>query len=74
MAHGLCRPRGGLIRVTRRTWIGDFVFVRHRWSNERKGVRAHEDARNCNFDFWHVAGNAIAARRAVFVVRMGGKR
>lgn len=74
VAHGLGCPGGGFIRVARRAWIRDFVFVRHRRRDKCKRVGAHEDTGNRDLDFRHVAGHAFAARGAVFVMRMLGKR
>ena len=73
MPHRLGCPGGGLIRVTGRARIRDFVFVRHRWGDECERVRAHEHAGNGDFNFRHVAGHAFAARGAVFVVRVRSK-
>ena len=55
-------------------WIWNFIFVRHGRRDERECVGAYEDTGNCDFDFWHVAGHAFAARGAVFVMRMRGER
>ena len=74
MANRFGCPGGGLIGVAGRAWIRDFVFVRHRRRDKRECVGAHEDTGNRRFDFRHVAGHAFAARGAVFVVSMRGKR
>ena len=74
MAHRFGCPGGGLICVAGRAWIRDFVFVCHRRRDERECVGAHEDAGNRDLDFGHVAGHAFAARGAVFMVRVRGKR
>lgn len=73
MTHRVGCPGGGLIRVAGRARVGNFVFVRHRWSNEGKCVRADEGAGNGDLDFWHVTGHALASRRAFLVVSMFGK-
>ena len=74
MAHGIGRPRGGLVRVAGGARVGNFVFVRHRWSNESKCVRADEGAGNSDLDFRHVTGHALAACGAFFVVGVFSKR
>jgi hypothetical protein len=56
--------------MTRRTWVGDFVFVGHGRGDECKGVRAHFDVGDGCLDLGHVARHTLAARRAVFVVSM----
>ena len=74
MAHGVGCPCGGLVRVAGRARVGNFVFVRHRWSNEGKCVRADEGAGNGDLDFRHVTGHALAACGAFFVMSVFGKR
>ena len=74
MAHGVGCPGGGLVRVAGRARVGNFVFVRHRWSNESKCVRADEGAGNSDLDFRHVTGHALASRGTFLMVSMFGKR
>ena len=50
--------------------IGDFVFVGHRGSDEIESVRAHERAGDGDFDFGHVAGDALASGRSLLVMRV----
>ena len=52
------------------TWIWDFVLFRHGRVDEGKGVSAHLDICDCRFNLGHVARNALAPRRAVFVMRV----
>ena len=44
-----------------RAGIGDFVFVGGRGSDEVECVGAYENAGDRDFDFWHVAGDALAS-------------
>lgn len=53
------------------TRVRDFVFVGHRRCNEAKSVRVHKCVRRpFGFDLRHVAGNALASRRILFVMRV----
>ena len=54
MPHRVAGPGGGLVRVARGAWIGDFVFIRHHGRDERKRMRADIDVRDGHFDFRHV--------------------
>src|SRR6266404_4297701 len=56
--------------MARRAWVGDLVLVRHLRRNERKRVRANLDVRYGRVDLWHMAGHALAAWRALLVMRM----
>ena len=68
MAHRFGRPCRGLVRVAGGARIRNLIFVRHRGRNERERMRAHVDVRNRHFDFWHMAGHALASGRTIFVV------
>ena len=57
-----------------RAGIGDFVFVGHRGSYEIESVGTHKRAGNGDFDFGHVAGDALAAGGAGFVMRVRFER
>ena len=70
MAKGIRGPGGGFVGVARGAGIGDFVFVGHGGRDERKGVGAHLHVRDGGFDFGHVAGDATACGRSLFVMSM----
>ncbi len=78
MADGLGGPGGRFVGVAGGAGIGNFVFVGHRRSDEREGVRTNFQVGNFRGDFWHVAGNATAAGGTLLVVRVffdgGGAR
>ena len=74
MPHRLRGPGSSLVCVAGRAWIRDFIFVRHGRRDERKRVRAHKDAGNRDLDLRHVTCHAFAARGAVLMMCMGGKR
>ena len=55
--------------MTSRAWIGNFIFVRHGWRDEPERMRMNIRARDpFAFNLWHMAGNALAPRTAVFVM------
>lgn len=64
-------PGCGLVPVTGSACVRNSVLVRHRWGAEAEGVSANKRSGNpFRLDRGHVAGNAIAASAAVFVVRV----
>ena len=53
-----------------RAGIGNFVLISGGGVDEGKAVSAHFDIGDGRFDFGHVARDALAAGRAVFVMRV----
>ena len=53
-----------------RAGIGDFVFFGGCGSDEVECVGAYENAGNRDFNFRHMAGDALASGRAGFVMRV----
>ena len=74
LTHRFSSPGCRFIGVAARAGIGDFVFVGHRRSDEIESVRAHERAGDGDFDFGHVAGDALAAGGTGFVMRVRFER
>ena len=70
MTQNVRSPGGGFTGVAGRAWIGNFVLVRSGRVDEGKAVSAHFDICDGRFDFGHVARDALAAGRAVFVMRV----
>ncbi len=71
VAHRVGGPGRTLVGVARSAWIWNLVPVRHRGSDEPEGVRVNKGARRAfGFDHRHVAGDALAARTAIFVMRV----
>ncbi len=64
-------PRRRFIRVTRIAGVGDFVFIGGGRRDEGKGVGANVYAGDLDFDFGHVAIDAVAAWGAGFVMGVG---
>ena len=56
--------------MTRCAWIGNFVLVGHRRCDEAEGVGADVDVGDGRLDLRHVAGDALATKRAFLVVRV----
>ena len=54
MTESVRGPRRSFIVVTRIACIGNFVFLRHRWSDELKCVRVHIDVCDGRFNRRHV--------------------
>jgi hypothetical protein len=63
-------PGGGLIGMAGRAWIGNFVLFGGTGIDKGEGVSAHFDIGNGRLDFRHVARDALAAGRAIFVMRV----
>lgn len=70
MSQLFARPLRGLVRMTRRARIGDFVPVRHNRVDKGKRVRPHFDVCDGRLDLGHVARDALAPRRALLVMRV----
>src|SRR5580704_1123244 len=72
------RPFRRFITVANVAGIGNLVGVGLRRRNEAEGVGVDVHVRNRLLDFWHVAGDALAARAARLVTRVfldgGGMR
>ena len=69
MLHSIVGPCRRLIRMARNAWIGNLVLFRHRWRDETESVSVNESIGHAfGFDCRHVAGHALTARAAVFVV------
>ena len=62
-------PGGGLVLMARGAGVRHPILVRHRGRDEPEGVGADERAGHAfAFDLRHMAGHALAAAAAVFVV------
>ena len=62
-AHNrLSRPSGSLVLVTQIAGIRNVHRIAFRRRDESKGMSAHVNVRDGLFDFWHVAGDALASR------------
>jgi len=57
--------------MTRSARVRNLVLVRHHRSDELEGMRVNEGVRRTlGLDCRHVAGDALAARAAILVVRV----
>lgn len=75
VGHGFAGPSGGLVCVAKGAWVGDLVLVGHRGGDETEGVGVdHGAGHTFALDLRHVAGDALTAGAAVFVVRVGSER
>jgi len=71
VAHRIGGPRSILIGMARRARIGNLVLIRHHGGDELESMRVNKGVgRAFSFDCWHVAGDALAARATILVVRM----
>ena len=68
VANRFRRPGGGFVGMTGGAGIRDLVFVGHRRSDEGKGVGTNFGVGDGSGNLRHVAGNATASRRAIFVM------
>ena len=66
--HLLQRPGGGFVGVAGRAWIRNVVAIGHRGGDESEGVCADLYVGDGGLDFGHVAGDALAASRTLFVM------
>ena len=56
--------------MTVRAWVGNFVGFGHRRTNKAERVAAHIDIGNRLLNLRHVAGDAVIAGAAGFVMRV----
>ena len=71
MAHRVGGPRSTLIGMARSARIRNLVLVRHNGSDELESMRVNQGSgRAFSFDCRHVAGDTLAARTAILVMRM----
>ena len=71
VAHRVGGPRSTLIGMARSARVRNLILLRHHGSNELESMRVNQGAgRAFGFDCRHVAGDALAARTAILVVRM----
>ena len=71
MSHRVSGPRSTLIGMARSARIRNLVLVRHHGGDELESMRVNKGAgRAFRFDCRHVAGDTLAARTSILVVRV----
>ena len=71
MAHRVSGPRSTRIGMARSARVRNLVLLRHHGSDELESMCVNKGAgRAFGFDCRHMAGDALAARAAILVVRM----